>query len=322
MSLPNKINHYLEIYLPVTTPLSIVMGFLFSSFFSRLGPFVLLLFGIMTFSGALKLRVSEFGKTIRSPKPIILFFISAHMLMPLIGMASSSFLIADHDVVAGFILLFASPTAVSGFIWVLIFRGDIALCLTLILFDTLLAPIVVPGTISILMGAKVAMDMTGIAVSLIFMIVVPTVIGVAVNETSKGKIPEVICPWFDPFAKICLMTVIATNASIIAPNIKFSDPLVWKVAAVTLVLTFLGFLMIKLVSDIGKCKHPKGSTLIVSGGLRNNIAVMTLAVTFFPHGAVYPTLMSILMQQSIMAIIGKIFIKIKTVGQQSENQEQ
>jgi predicted Na+-dependent transporter len=79
--------------------------------------------------------------------------------------------------------------------------------------DTIAAPFLVPGTLSLLCGAKVALDMTGMAVSLVLIVVIPTILGVAINEASRGKIPARISPYFNPFSKICLMLVIAANAS-------------------------------------------------------------------------------------------------------------
>jgi len=305
----HNVNGYLERLIPITTPLSIVAGFLFPSVFAGLRPYVPYLFGLMTFSGALKLRTSELAATVRSPVPILLFFATAHVIMPTAAMLVSSLFFVNPDVVAGFVLLFSGPTGVSGFIWVSILKGDMALCLTLILLDTLLAPLVVPGSISILMGAKVAMQGSGIAVSLLFMVVVPTIIAVVINETSKGKIPFYICPYFDPFAKTCLLLVIATNASIVAPAVKFSDPLIWKAAALVIALTVVGFLLIKFTSVIGRCRAPKDTAMIICGGLRNNSAIMTIAVTFFPEAAVIPSLVSIVFQQTIAAIMGKLFCR-------------
>ena len=304
-----NINSFLERMIPVTTPLGIALGLFLPGVFIYLRPFVPLLFGLMTFSGALKLKAAELGAAVRSPAPILLFFAAAHVLMPLAAMLVSSLFFEQTDVVTGFALLFSGPTAVSGFIWASILKGDMALCLTLILIDTLLAPLVVPGTVSVLMGAKITMDMSGIALSLLLMVVIPTIIGVAVNETSRGKIPAVICPWLDPVSKICLILVIAANASAVASWIRFNDPLIWKTAFFVVILTVSGFLLVKLVSVIGKCRSPKDITMIVSGGLRNNSAVMTIAVTFFPEAAVLPTLLSIVFQQTIMAVMGKIFAK-------------
>jgi len=313
-----KINNYLDRLIPVTTPLAVFMGLLFPAFFSVLRPYVFLLFGIMTFSGALKLTASELTAAVRNPLPIALFFLSAHIIMPLAALFSSSMIFSDNpDVIAGFILLFAGPTAVSGFIWVMIFKGDKALGLTLILLDTLLAPLAVPATLSVLMGAKVEMDMSGIAVSLLFMVVVPTIIGVGINEFSRGKIPRKICPGLDPFAKVCLIIVIAANSSAIAPIVKFKDPLVWQAAALCIFLTAAGFLLAWLFGFAGKCGGEKKASLIIAGGLRNNSAVMTIAVAFFPEAAVLPTLVSIIFQQIIAAVMGKLII-----GRQTRNSEQ
>jgi len=304
-----KINDFLERMIPITTPLSIALGFFLPNIFIHLRPFVILLFGVMTFSGALKLKAAELGNVVRSPFPIFLFFIATHVLMPLAALALPSLFFANSDIVAGFVLLFAGPTAVSSFIWITVFKGDKALCLTLILLDTLLAPLVVPGTVSILMGTKITMDMTGIAISLLFMVVVPTIIGVALNETSKGKIPAVVCPAVDPFAKICLMLVIAANASPLASSIRFADPIIWKIGLICITLLVLGFMLAKLIGVIGKIGEEKSISLIISGGLRNNSAVMTIAVTFFPEAAVLPTLMSLIFQQIIAAIIGKLLFR-------------
>jgi len=306
----NAINRQMERLMPVLTPLGIALGFLLPGVFIHLRPFVPFLFGLMTLAGALSLRVAEFSTTLRSPVLILTFFISTHVLMPLCALFTASlFFSGSLDTVAGFVLLFAGPAAVSSFMWVTMFMGDKALCLTLILLDTLLAPLVVPGTVSLLMGTKVAMDMTGIAVSLILMVVIPTIIGVTLNETSRGKIPALVCPYLAPFSKVCLMLVIAANASPVAKIIRFEDPHVWKVAGLCIVLSVVGFLLLKLASIAVRCNAEKSVTLFFSGGLRNISAVTTIAVTFFPEAAALPALLGIVFQQTLSAIMGKLLIR-------------
>jgi len=305
----NKINSLLDRLIPVTTPLAVVLGLLFPVFFIHFRPFVIVLFGAITFSGALKLTAREIGNAVRSPVPILLFFVSTHIIMPLAALFSSSLFFSNTEVIAGYVLLFAGPTAVSGFIWVMIFRGDKALSLTFILLDTLLAPFIVPATILFFMGAKVKMDMTGITISLLFMVVVPTIIAVALNESSRGKIPKIICPGLDPLSKICLMLVIAANSSAVAPAVNLKDPLIWQITLLCVSLTALGFLLGKFFAAISRCSDQKAISLILAGGLRNNSAVMTIAVAFFPETAVLPAVMSIVFQQTIAAIMGKLIIK-------------
>jgi len=305
------VNRQMERLMPLLTPLGIALGFLLPGVFIHLRPFVPWLFGLMTLAGAFRLRVAEFGGTLRSPVPILAFFVSTHVLMPLCALfAASCFFGGSPDTVAGFVLLFSGPAAVSSFMWVTIFMGDKALCLTLILLDTLLAPLVVPGTISLLMGTKVAMDMTGIAISLILMVVIPTIFGITLNETSRGKIPALVCPYLAPISKICLMLVIAANTSPVAKIIRFEDSHVWKVAGLCISFTVAGFLLSKFSAITIRCNAAKSVTLLFSGGLRNISAVTTIAVTFFPEAAALPTLLGIVFQQTLSAIMGKLLVNI------------
>jgi len=293
--------------MPVLTPTGVMLGFLLPGIFIYLRPFVPWLFGIITISGALKLRVNEFGSTLHSPVPIAAFFVSTHVLMPLCALFAANHLFGNSpDTVAGFVLLFSGPAGVSSFIWVTMFKGDKALCLTLILLDTLLAPLVVPGTISLLMGAKVTMDMTAIALSLILMIVVPTIMGVTLNETSRGFIPAVVCPYLNPVSKICLILVVAANASPVAGIVHISDPMVWMIATACVVFSTTGFLLSKLTAITIRCNREKNISLFFSGGLRNISAVSTIAVTFFPEAAALPALLGIVFQQTLSAIMGNL----------------
>jgi len=302
-------NRQLERLMPVLTPLGVVLGFFLPGVFTRLRPFVPWLFGVLTLSGALKLHAAEFGRTIRSPLPMLACFVSAHILMPVVAVCTASYFFASSpDTVAGYALLFSGPAAVSSFIWTAMFLGDKALCLTVILLDTLLAPLVVPGTVSLLMGAKVTMDMSGIAVSLILMVVVPTIIGVTLNECSRGKIPALLCPWLNPLSKIMLMLVIAANASPVAKIVRIDDPMVWKIAALCVALSVVGFVVSKLTGVAVKCNREKTAALFFSGGLRNISAVTTIAVSFFPEAAALPSLLGIVFQQSIAAIMGKTLL--------------
>jgi predicted Na+-dependent transporter len=309
------INIQMERFMPFLPPLGIVLGYFLSGVFIHLRPLVPWLFGLITLTGALRLRAAEFGSTIRSPLPILAFFIVAHALMPLFALFAASFFFNDSPgIVIGFVLLFAGPVAVSSFIWVTIFRGDKALCLTLILLDTLLAPIIMPGTISILMGAKTALNMSAIAVSLIFMVVIPTIIGVMLNETSRGRIPNAICPYLSPFSKFCLLLVVAANTSPVASTIRFGDPAsleanLWGVAALCMVLSASGFILSKLAAGVVRCNAEKSASLLFSGGLKNNSAVTIIAVSFFPEAAAVPSLLAILFQQTLSAILGKLLFR-------------
>jgi len=312
-----KVNAVLERMMPVLTPAGIILGVLFSAFYIKLKPLVPWLFGAMTLSGALKLKFRDLIQVIKNPLPIIIFFVSAHVLMPVLSMLISGLVFpGDPDTVSGYVLIYSVPTAVSGFIWVSIYRGNPALSLALILIDTILAPIVVPGTVRILLGTKVFLDMSGMALSLIYMVVIPTIIGVAVNETSKGKLPKIISPYFTPFSKFCLFLVVSANCAPVASQVNLENPRLWIIAAMCIGFTVLGFVCGKFIGVLGDRLRLLGNpsddkqvSVFFATGLRNISAAMTLGIQYFPAAAALPTVLGIVFQQSIAALMGKFMLK-------------
>ena len=304
-----SINRTFEKSMPLFAPLGVTLGVFFPSIFLELKPYVPWVFGLITLAGALKLQARELVKAISSPMPLLFFFFSAHVLMPLIVFFVSSLVFPnDPDIVSGYVLLYSVPTAVTSSIWVSIYRGDLALCLTLILLDSVLAPVIVPGTVKLLLGTSISFNMTGIIISLIFMVAIPTIVGVTLNETSRGKIPALINPWLNPISKICIVLVVAPNAAAAAPKIHPENPLLWAVIIFCISFSALGFCCGKLTGLAGKFKKEKQITTMFIVGFRNTSAAMTLGTEFFPGSAALPAVLGIMFQQMIAGIMGRILL--------------
>ena len=310
------LNRFLDRIMPILTPIGVAMGILFPLFFIKLRPFIPWLFGTMTLSGALKLKVRDLALAVKNPLPIAVFFFTAHILMPIGILFLSSLIFGnDSDTVSGYVLIYSVPTAVSGFIWVAIFRGDSALALALILLDTVLAPLVVPGTVKLLLGAKVTLDMTGMAISLILMIVIPTIIGVALNELSKGAIPRAAGTGMGIFSKFCLVLLISANSAAVAPQINLRNSRFWIIGAVCIGFVILGFscgrlagFMCRRFGLLGEKKKEKEVSVFFATGLRNTSAAMTLGIDFFPASAALPAVLGIIFQQTICALMGRFYL--------------
>ncbi|MDR3247185.1 MAG: bile acid:sodium symporter [Treponema sp.] len=303
------VNARLERFMPVLTPSGVILGFLLPQVFVALRPYIPWFFAIMTLSGGLKLTAREFGGTLRSPLPILLTLVTSHVVMPLVVLLAASLIFpGEGDTVSGYILVYSVPTAVSGFIWVNMYKGDNALALALILIATILAPILVPGTMSLLMGTKVVLDMSGIALSLIMMVVAPTIVGIATNEISRGKIPHIICPYLNPLAKFCIILIIAANAAAVAPRVRFDDPRVYIIAGVCILFAAMGYCLSRVIGVLCRLSPEKQVTIFFSSGLRNISAAATIANDFFPEAAALPALLGIVFQQTMAAIMGRLLL--------------
>ena len=304
------LNRQLERLMPVISPTGVVLGFLFPGVFNQLRPFVPWIFSLMTLSGALKLQARELGNSVRNPVPVLLYFVSAHVFMPfLVFFLAGIIFRGESDTIAGFVLLYASPAAVTAFIWVTIFRGDLALALALILLDTLVAPLVMPGTVFLLLGTKVVLDMTGIALSLALMVVLPTIVGVTANEISRGKIPALLCPCLNPLSKLLIILLLAANVSAVAPHVHLNSSTVWLILFFCIFFSIMGFVLAKLTGILARLNPRKKTSLFFIAGLRNTVAASTIAIAYFPEAAAQPAIFGIMFQQVMAVFMGKFLLR-------------
>jgi predicted Na+-dependent transporter len=303
------LNRRLEQLMPVLTPLGVALGFILPRFFIVFRPFIPWIFAVMTLSGALKLKIRELGLALRHPLPIILALVSSHVIIPLVVFFLSGLVFpGDGDTVSGFVLLYAAPAAVSSFMWVTMYQGDKALALAMILVATAVSPVVVPFTLSVLMGARVVLDMRSMALALVLMVVVPTIAGVGANELSRGRAPRLLLPSLNPLAKFCLILVIAANAAAIVPHIRIDDRRLWIVAALGVFFAVMGHCVSWFAGLICRLDREKQVTVFFCSALRNISAAATLAIEFLPQSAALPALLGIVFQQTLAALMGRFFL--------------
>jgi predicted Na+-dependent transporter len=150
------------------------------------------------------------------------------------------------------------------------------------------------------------------------MVVVPTIMGVAANEISRGKAPQYVSPFLNPLAKVCIILVIAANASAVAPRVHFNDPKVCLIDGVCILLAATGYVLSKLIGIICRLSPAKRVTIFFSSGLRNISAATTIAIEFFPEAAALPALLGIVFQQSMAAIMGKLLMGESAPGSKSK----
>jgi len=304
-----RLNSRLDSLMPFVTPTGVILGFIFPSVFVRLRPYIPWFFGLITLSSALNLRARDLGAAVASPIPVFGFFVAAHVLMPVVAFLTSRLVLpADFDATAGFVLLYSAPTAIAGFIWISIYRGDIALALALILLDTLAAPFVMPLTTSMLLGAGIALDGKAMAVSLVYMIVAPTIFGVVLNEGSRGAAPRIVTPYLAPLAKIFMALVISANSAAVAPTVDFSQARVWAIGSTGIGITSIAFILGRTLGFLPRIDPARKRGLVFSVGMRNISAVATIAINFFPEAAALPAILGMFFQQTLAAIFGRVLL--------------
>jgi BASS family bile acid:Na+ symporter len=312
----NTLNRWLQKYMPILTPISLIIGVLIADIGNQLLFLVPWIFAIMTFLSSLSLNFKGLSSFTKYPWMILFTIAFLHILMPIWAYFVSTMLFHDYLLTIGFVLSVAIPTGVTSFIWVSFSKGHLALALSIILIDTLLAPIVVPSLLHLFVGEAVAIDTASIMIDLLWMIVLPSIAGIVLNELTKGKVVDKIGKPLAPFQKICLFLIIMINSSAIAP---FFENINWEIIwiiLVVLVLAVTGYLLCLVLGHFLWKDVSIITTFVFTGGMRNIAVGVVIATTYFPPKVVMPVVFGMLFQQVLAAQFSKILEKYKERVQQ------
>ncbi|NRG47839.1 bile acid:sodium symporter family protein [Bacillus sp. CRN 9] len=303
-----RLNSQLEKKMPLITPTSVVIGVLLAAFLENLAFLIPWIFAFMTFAGSLKANFSSMKKAIAHPLPLFIVLFVLHIMMPLWAWGVGHITFAgDTFTITGLILMMAIPTGISSLIWVSIYKGSIPLTLTIILIDTLLSPVIVPLTLTLLVGAQVDMDVFSMMKGLIMMIVIPSLLAMAVNHLTKDKVTTLLSARLAPFSKIGMAFVVMINSAVVSPFLKNLD---LKLAGLILTVFFVAFTGYMFAFIIGRYLMGDDREAIIAitfnGGMRNISAGSVLAVSYFPPPVAVPVVIGMLFQQILAAIFGAI----------------
>jgi BASS family bile acid:Na+ symporter len=306
----NRLNKLLEKFMPFLTPTAVLVGLLGAMWLHNLSFIVPWIFAAMTFAGSIGSNFKDLQRVLMDPMPIVVNLLILHLFMPILGWAAGLLFFPGDDLTqTGLVLLFVIPTGVASLVWITIYRGNLALTLALILLDTLISPIVVPLSLKWIVGAKVSMDPWDIMGGLLWMVVLPSLLGMLLNQWTKGKIKTQWGPNLAPFAKVGLFIVVAINSSVVAPYLINFDFKLLKIIIVSLVLAAFGYFAGWLVSHWMKWSREMTIAITINSGMRNLSAGAVLAISFFPPPVAIPVIGGMLFQQILAALFGQRLVK-------------
>lgn len=301
------INRVLNRMMPLITPVSVLIGVLSGSALSSYTYLSPWLFAFMTFAGSISLGFKDFVNVLKRPLPLFACIFILHIAMPLVALGFGNVLYtSDEYTITGLVLAAVIPTGISSFVWVSIYKGNNALTLSIILIDTLLAPFVVPSVLSLLIGANVELDTWAMMRSLFFMIVVPSLLGMLLNEWSKGAVVPKWSPRLSPISKVLMAVVIMINGSVISPYLSDINLHLIGLAAVIVLMASTGYALCFTAAKVLRLSEADEVALIFNGGMRNISAGAVLAVAYFPAPVAVPVVLGMVFQQLLASLVGFI----------------
>ena len=305
-----KVNKQLERFMPLITPVAVILGVLLSTHIKGFSFLIPWIFAFMTFSGSLNSNFKSLKEAVTHPFPVFITLFVLHIFMPLWAWGFGHVIFnGDAYTITGFILGMVIPTGITSFIWVSMYKGHSTLTLAIILIDTLLSPAIVPYSLHLLVGKAVEIHPSSIMVGLLQMIVVPSLMAMAINQLTKGRVKETISPKLAPFSKLGLGIVVMLNGSVVAPYLRNINLKLLSIALVVFVIALSGYFVAFLIGRVFKQQKSTVIAITYTGGMRNISAGAVLAVSYFPAPVVVPVVIGMLFQQVLASLYGLFLSK-------------
>ena len=306
-----QLGSFLQSHMTVCVPLCVALGVLLPQIFGPVTAAGPIMFAIMTFQGSLNNTFHQLMNVFRHPLHLLIILGVIMVLMPGLAYACAMALFGDNmDLVTGIVLEYSVPIGVVSFMWVGMYRGDTSLGLAAILVSTVISPFSIPATLSLLLGATVHIDAIGMVVDMIFMIALPALAGMAVNELTRGWGHEKLSPAISPACRVLMLLNITANSTKMSAYVLNMNLQRLEVAGFILVFATCGFL---IGLAVARLLHGSQSLLVTMSfdcGLRNISSGATLAAQYFPGEAVFPVMCGTIFQQVLAATFGHIIERI------------
>ncbi|KYG27009.1 bile acid:sodium symporter family protein [Alkalihalobacillus trypoxylicola] len=301
-----RLNKWLEKFLPIITPICVMIGVFLSERVEFLVFLVPYIFAVITLTSSLGIHPKELYHVFRHPLALFLSLFILQVCMPFLAFLVGTALFGEEmATVTGLVLAFAIPTGVISLMWVTIYGGNRSLSLAIILVNTLLSPIIVPLTLSIFIGFAVEMDTFGLIWGLLNMVVFPSLLGMMINYFRKGKVEPLVKP-LAPFSKFGIMFVIIINSSVAAPYLKQFNLNLLLILLSVLSLALFAYVLGFFIGKITKIGEAETISIMYNSGMRNIGVGAALAVLYFPPQTTLPVIIGTLFQQIIAACCGKL----------------
>lgn len=150
----------------------------------------------------------------------------------------------------------------------------------------------------------------GMMTNMIFMVMLPAIAGMLVNELSHGWGRTTLSPVIAPAARILNIIIIAANSSQMADDVRHMNPQLFGMAFFILCYASFGFVLGFILAKLRKLNRAKTISTVFCTGLRNISVGCVIAARFFNGSVVFPVMMGTLFQQVLAGIFGPIVLRL------------
>ena len=237
--------------------------------------------GVVMFGMGLTLSPSDFRPVLQRPKDILIGEIAQFLIMPSLAWLICKILSLPEELSLGVILVGCCPGGTASNVICYLAKGDVALSVAMTGVSTLLAPILTPALVWMLAGESVEVDIVSMFLSIVQVVILPIVLGLAANHYFKRTTQRII-----PLLPMISTLSIAFIIGIIVAHNSSSILACSLIVAIAVILhNVLGLVLGYGLSALPGSEPSRRSAIAIEVGMQNSGLATSLATT---HFAMFP----------------------------------
>ena len=277
-----QICHFISEYMGVLVLVVAVLSMVFPGVVSQVPPTVInYLLGVVMFGMGLTLNLHDFKIVFSRPKDILVGCLAQFTIMPFLAWGLAKLFMLDEALALGIVLVGCCPGGTASNVITYLAKGDLALSVGMTGVSTLLAPFLTPLLTWLLAGKTVDVDVVSMFLSILWVIILPIVIGLTV----KWLFPKFSLKAVDYLPALSSLAIAAIVAIVISANAQklLTGGLV--IVVVVVLHNVCGLGLGYLIGRLLGLSTPKRRAVSIEVGMQNSGLASSLAAT---HFAAYP----------------------------------
>lgn len=275
-----RFNHYFPLWALIIT----LWAFFSHDFFAR-GSFAIVpLLSLIMFFMGLTLRLTDYQRTFKNPKAVLVGVSLQFLLMPIVAVVLAKGLQLSTALTTGMVVVGCCAGGTASNVICYLAKGDVALSISMTLASTLVGVIATPFLISFYLAADVEVDVLAMLYSIAQMVLLPVLFGSLLAHYFSAAVEnlEYVLPTLSILAILLIIGIIVgLNAG------RLLDVGVITLIAVVLHNSFGiagGFYLSRLLGlDVRQSQ-----TVAIEVGMQNSGLGVALATQFFSATAALP----------------------------------
>lgn len=272
-----KISSILTRYIGVIIIAFSIFAFFRPQAFSWTTHYTSVFLGIAMFGMGLTIKTQDFKVVWSHPREVAIGCVAQYTMMPALAWLLAWGFGLPDDLAIGVILVGCCPGGTASNVITYIAGGDVALSVGMTILSTLLAPLLTPALVYVLAGAWVQVSFLQMVQSVIQVILIPVLLGIAINRFWVEQLQSVI-PVLPVISVTAIVMIVGGIISVNAVKIVECGILVM---GVVMLHNLLGMVIGLGIARLFHLEYDKVTAIAVEVGMQNSGLAVALATANF-----------------------------------------